>query len=159
MPSASRRVVRAFIYSDESQPSVLLLHKQDPTTGADCWIIPGGGVGDTDAGPEDDLAALERELDEELGLRTPVANTAQLVWSGDESFEWDGQLHHRDGCAFTIKVPRFEPVLETKPSTLGCRWWPLLELQAAVREGSIRFAPIGAFTSRFDGAEGTDSRP
>lgn len=157
MPSLSRRVVRAFIYSTEAEPCVLLLHKVDPTNGDQCWIIPGGGVGDTDAGPEDDVAALQRELGEEVGLREPIESSAVPVWSGEESFDWNGEHHRRDGHAFVVRVRRFEAVVESKPTTLGARWWPVSEIRGAVQGGQERFAPADAFQSMFDGTEGSEA--
>ncbi len=131
-----RQAVRALLVTPESD--VLMVRFEFPTRTV--WAVPGGGL---DPG-EDDLAALHRELAEEVGL-TDVS-VGPHVWNREhivphEDGLWDGQ---RDRF-YLVPVPeRFEPEPHLSWDELRAerlheiRWWTLDELEAA---STTWFAP------------------
>ncbi len=102
------------------------------------WAAPGGGVEEG----EDDAAALERELREELGLEL-VEPLGRCVWVRTHVFPmsgWDGQTER----FYLVRTPAFaiRPGLspeELRDEGVGeVRWWTLEELEAAT---DASFAP------------------
>jgi 8-oxo-dGTP diphosphatase len=135
-----RRSVRAVIVDPDDR--VLLVRFEFPD--ASVWGLPGGGV----EPDEEPLAALRRELAEELGLVDVVIGPH--VWDrlhvvqfshgpAASGSRWDGQ---RDRIHL-VRVPAFEPRPQLSWDELRAervheiRWWTLPE----VRAHPGRFAP------------------
>lgn len=72
--SAINRRVRAILLAGDG--SLLLIKRVKPGGAAPYWVAPGGGVEWTDL---DLIAALERELHEELGADATVLETAFVL--------------------------------------------------------------------------------
>jgi 8-oxo-dGTP diphosphatase len=96
------------------------------------WIPPGGGL---EPG-EDHVAALRRELAEELGLE--IDDPGRVVWTRTylvplRSGRWDGQTEQY----FVVRTPAFEPSPRLSRAQLeaelvfGMRWWTPEELDAS----------------------------
>ncbi len=68
------RRVRAILLTDDG--ALLLIKRVKPNKTAPYWVAPGGGVESSDPSL---IAALERELYEELGARATVLETAFVL--------------------------------------------------------------------------------
>jgi len=120
--------------------SILLVRFEFPS--ATVWALPGGGL---DPG-EDHLAALHRELNEEVGLVD--MHIGPHVWTREQIIEfidgnWDGQ---RDQYHHVPVARRFDPRPALSWDQLRdehlheIRWWTIDEIEAATFDG-VRFAP------------------
>ncbi len=112
------------------QREILLVRFEFPTRTV--WAPPGGGLEDG----EDHLAALRRELREEVGLHDPTIGAH--VWNREHIIphldgKWDGQ---RDRL-YVVPTTRFEPQPELDWGELHAervhelRWWHVDEIVAA----------------------------
>jgi 8-oxo-dGTP pyrophosphatase MutT (NUDIX family) len=124
-----RPAVRALLLTPDDE--VLLVRFEFPG-GRTRWALPGGGVEEG----ESDVAALERELDEEVGL--VGAEIGPHVWTRLHvvpfvSGLWDGQRDH----IHLVPCTRFEPAPRLGWDTLRAeylyeiRWWAVSELATA----------------------------
>jgi 8-oxo-dGTP diphosphatase len=128
-PPNFRRAARAILVTPAHE--VLLVRFEFPA--ATVWALPGGGL---DPG-EDDIAALRRELREELGL-VDVA-IGPHVWTREHVIPMltghDGQRDH----VHLVPVERFDPEPEIGWDALRdefvheMRWWTIDEIDAATR--------------------------
>jgi 8-oxo-dGTP diphosphatase len=130
-----REAVRALLLTPDDE--VLMVRFEFPTRTV--WALPGGGL---EPG-EDHLAALRRELVEEVGL-TDI-DIGPHIWSREHIIpfvdgQWDGQ---RDRV-FLVPTTRFAPRPTLSWDQLRAerlheiRWWSVGELLAAA---DIVFAP------------------
>lgn len=122
-----REAVRAVLITPADD--VLLVRFEFPR--GTVWAFPGGGI----EPDEDDHAALQRELGEEVGLAG--AEVGPHVWSREhiiphEDGRWDGQ---RDRF-YLVPVPaRFEPTPTLSWDQLRAerlheiRWWSLADIE------------------------------
>ena len=121
----------------DSDDRILLVRFEFPD-GALRWAAPGGGI----EPDEDVMAALRRELREELGLTSPQIGPE--VWTRTHIVPfvnglWDGQSER----FFLIETERFDPTPTVSDEELaaefvtGMRWWTIEELHAA----NVTFAP------------------
>jgi 8-oxo-dGTP pyrophosphatase MutT (NUDIX family) len=126
-----RAAVRAILVAPG--PQVLLFRCQEPTKPGWWWITPGGGR-DPD---EDEQAALERELREEVGLTG--ARIGPCVWTRTHTFVWRDRVfrqHERYHAVETTST--FEPAPTVVDDGLGeHRWWSI----AALRSTRELFVP------------------
>lgn len=131
-----RESVRALILDPDDH--VLLVHFDweglDPVSGF--WANPGGGVEDG----ESRLAALRRELREEVGLEIDALGPE--LWTKTALFSmagWDGQVDH----IHLLRTTRFEPAPHLSRAQLEAehihdiRWWSPEELAGS----GVTFAP------------------
>ena len=120
-----RQAVRAILLDPDDR--VLLARFEFPDVTV--WALPGGGV---EAG-EDVLAALRRELAEELGLLDP--DVGPVVWERLHIIpfldgRWDGQRE----AAHLVRVAAFEPQPQLSWEQLNAervtafRWWTVDEV-------------------------------
>jgi 2-phosphosulfolactate phosphatase len=121
-----RHAVRGLVIANGQ---VLLMQMAFPWLDAPIWITPGGGI---DAG-EEPVAALRRELAEELG-RDDLEVGAELWRRTLDIPRTDGVLRQQERY-FVVRAPHFEP----RPSCLTAdehswlrsfRWWSPQELAA-----------------------------
>lgn len=137
-PLRIRRAVRAVLVTPDHHVLLVRFEFGDLTV----WAFPGGGLEEG----EDHLAALHRELIEEVGLHDPVVGAH--VWNREHivAFEnglWDGQ---RDRYYLVEATERFEPTPTLSWDELRAermhelRWWHVddIERHAAA---DVRFAP------------------
>jgi 8-oxo-dGTP diphosphatase len=130
-----RPAARALVLDPDDR--VLLLRFVFPPDSPDrpsrtVWVPPGGGL---EPG-EDHVAAVRRELAEELGL--DVDDPGPVVWTRTHvvplaSGRWDGQQER----IFVIRCPAFDPAPRLSREQLaaelvfGMRWWTPDELDAS----------------------------
>ena len=135
-----RQAVRGVIVTPDR--SILLCRFEFPS--GTTWALPGGGL---ESG-ETHRQALDRELEEEIGLAPGDVDIGPLIWkrlhivpfvNGD----WDGQADQYH----LVEVPdRFEPTPAIGWEQLRAerlhelRWWSLDEAAEATA-GGTRFAP------------------
>lgn len=118
----ARTSVRAAIVAPG--PLILLFRCGEPGKGDTWWITPGGGH---DPG-EDDLQALRRELQEEVGI--PVEALGACLWTRTHTFVWRQDVLCQHERTYLVRVAA---AVEPAPTlvddgTLGHRWWTLAEL-------------------------------
>jgi TDG/mug DNA glycosylase family protein len=118
-----RPAVRALVV--DSGGRTLLLRWPRPH-GSAFWVTPGGGI---EAG-ETELAALRRELREEIGLES--AAIGPCIWTRDFVFPSDGGWQHQHERHYVVRV---EPEELDIPAVIDehegvTRWWTTDELDA-----------------------------
>jgi predicted amidohydrolase len=123
-----RTAVRALVVDDAGR--ALLVRFADEQAGTTWWSPPGGGV---DAG-EDDLAAVRRELREELGRD----DFAYGPWIGrrTHTFQFGRQWSTQRERWILCRTPPFEPAAGLLPSLRAenvheLRWWTADEIRTA----------------------------
>jgi 8-oxo-dGTP diphosphatase len=134
-----RHAVRAIVFDEKDR--VLLCRFDLPRQGVVVWATPGGGI----EVAESPLEALERELDEEIGLA--LVEDPPHVWH--QRVVAEGHAEGYDGVIndyYLIKTDNFTPsgslaaeVLRTENIT-RFRWWSLVEMQTY--QGEAIFAPL-----------------
>lgn len=133
-----RRAVRALIIDPSNR--TLLVRFQFP--GWEGWATPGGGI---DA-EEDPVAALRRELAEEVGRAE--AEIGPLIWRRTHVFpfldgSYDGQVEN----VYLVQSAPFEPTPRLSREELrreyvtDMRWWSLAELEGSEEEFAPRRLP------------------
>jgi 8-oxo-dGTP pyrophosphatase MutT (NUDIX family) len=121
---------------------VLLLHVIEPQhlEQGDCWELPGGGI---DSG-ETVLAAAQRELLEETGLRVPVTDIRSPHWFRTVAFLHAGIRRIQDEAIALATIREASPAVEATALSvdedeiyLGHRWWAVGEIETS----DARFFP------------------
>jgi 8-oxo-dGTP diphosphatase len=130
MQSISREIVGAFIFS---QDGLILLGKNKPGGVYEgLWTIPGGGV---EVG-EDTIAALKREIAEEVGLDISDADIIALPSKHGESTKMDVnsglttviKMHFHD-YRVTLNAKASESELISGDDFSMARWFNVRELR------------------------------
>lgn len=132
-----RPAVRGLLLTPQRE--ILLVRFEFPSRTV--WAPPGGGLEEG----EDHLAALRRELREEVGLHDPIIGAH--VWNREHIIphldgKWDGQ---RDRL-YVVPTQRFEPHPELEWDQLRAervhelRWWHVDEI-ATSNASDTTFAP------------------
>lgn len=123
-PRRIRRAVRALVIDGDH--NVLLVRLQFPSWAG--WVLPGGGVQEG----EDDLSAIRRELEEELGLIEP--DLIGPIWQRTVIFSAPVHYDAQSEDIYYVRSARFEPSpmlswaeLEAEGVT-AIRWWTHEEL-------------------------------
>ena len=129
-----RSAVRAILLD----PADRILLVRFDFEGRTVWACPGGGIEDGEA----EAVAIQRELDEEVGLTT--FELGPCVWKREHVIplfggRWDGQRER----FYLVRAPAFEPRPRFTVEELAAegvvelRWWTVAELLAA----DTTFAP------------------
>jgi 8-oxo-dGTP diphosphatase len=124
-----RRSARVFLF-DESGDLLLIRFVAQRSDGPYvCWVTPGGEVEEGEA----DLAAAERELTEELGLKLPLVGPVHEESGG--TYEHLGETVRNYDVFFAALCGRDEPrlagVTEDEIALMQeARWWSREELKS-----------------------------
>jgi 8-oxo-dGTP pyrophosphatase MutT (NUDIX family) len=125
----------------DANGAVFLMCISEPRSGQGWWITPGGGI---EAG-EIPLAALHREVSEELGVDLSHIGTPRAVWHRRVAFSWNGIEFRQHETFYLIRCDRFYPPKcedgDGPHSSVASepRWWTRAEL----RGSSENIAPEG----------------
>ena len=136
---SEREAVRAVFV--DATGAVFLMRIIEPRSGQGWWITPGGGI---EAG-EIHLAALHREVSEELGVDLAHIGTPKAIWHRQVAFSWDGGEFSQHETFYLIRCDRFDPPRcedgDGQSSSVSGepRWWTTTELWAS----SENIAPEG----------------
>lgn len=104
---------------------VLLMRVQEPKSGNEFWVTPGGGL---EPG-ESDEDALRREVAEETGATR--FSVDRLVLTRRVEFTWDNRDYSQREYFYRVQTDRFEPVLDGNPAQGEAsafrefRWWSI----------------------------------
>lgn len=118
-----RRVVRAVLLTTDQR--VLLMRVQEPVSGIEFWVTPGGGL---EPG-ESDEDALRREVAEETGATR--FSVGQMVWTRRIEFTWDNRAYSQNEYFYWVQTEPFEPTMDANPARGEAsafrefRWWSI----------------------------------
>jgi TDG/mug DNA glycosylase family protein len=121
-----RRAVRALVVDGRGR--VVLVRWVRPGSGEAWWITPGGGVQEG----EDELVALRRELDEELGLRE--VEDPRFLYEREHELPLEAGIVRQHDRFYLVRVEAHDvvPTLDLAAENLhGHRWWTPGELESS----------------------------
>lgn len=124
-----RNAVRAVMLTQDNR--ILLMKIQEPITGNQFWITPGGATEKRET-PEE---GLRRELVEETGLE--AFQLGPLLWTRAHHFTWNGEEHFQKEAYYLVLTDHFEPRMDELAAPgewsafRGFRWWNLDEIRDA----------------------------
>ena len=101
-----RKAVRAVIMTPDHR--VLLLKLQEPVTGFQVWITPGGGLEPGESEEE----GLRREVAEETGARSFCLGPP--LWTRKHEFSWNGRSYRQNEVYYLVQAYCFEPVMDVE---------------------------------------------
>lgn len=124
-----RRSARIFLFDERGNLLLIRFVAQRTDGPFVCWVTPGGEVEKGEA----DLAAAERELAEELGLRVPLVGPVHEESGG--TYEHLGETVRNYDVFFAAQcrrdLPRLAGVTTDEVALMQeARWWTLEELKA-----------------------------
>lgn len=124
-----RRSSRVFLFDERGDLLLIRFAAQRSDGPFVCWVTPGGEVEEGEA----DLAAAERELAEELGLKLPLIGPVHEESGG--TYEHLGETVRNYDVFFAARckrdVPRLAGVTEDEIALMQeARWWTLEALRA-----------------------------
>ena len=130
-----RKAVRAVIMTPNHR--VLLMKLQEPVTGFQLWITPGGGL----KPDESDEEGLRREIAEETGAMNFCLGPP--VWTRKHEFSWNGRSYSQNEVYYLVQADQFDPVMdvEAAPDEAAAfhefHWWSI----DAIAKSEEKFAP------------------
>ncbi|MDE3258468.1 MAG: NUDIX domain-containing protein [Gemmatimonadota bacterium] len=131
-----RRVVRAVMLTPDRH--VLLMRVQEPVSGIEFWVTPGGGL---EPG-ESDEDALRREVAEETGATR--FSVDRLVLTRRVEFTWDHRDYSQREYFYRVQTDRFEPIMDGNPAQGEAsafrefRWWSIDDIGSSEETFSPR---------------------
>jgi 8-oxo-dGTP pyrophosphatase MutT (NUDIX family) len=140
LPVLERSAVRLVILDIDDR--VLLFEIREPLDPdqSTCWELPGGGI---DAGETYVEAAL-RELVEETSIHAEPSDLGPPRWRRRVTFRHAGFRQLQDEVVVAVRLTGSAPDVSDAnqlpaehANYLGCRWWPVAEIEASTQ----RFYP------------------
>ena len=131
LPVIERRAARVLVVDVAGR--VLMLRGCDPADPArPYWFTVGGGLEPGESVAE----AAVRELAEETGLRLPIGEVGEPVWSDVTEFPFDGRWYRQEQSWFLVRVPSFDADLSgfdeiERATVTRVSWWSSHELSAS----------------------------
>ena len=122
-----RNAVRAIILTSNGR--ILLMKIQEPISGNQFWITPGGAPEKHETAEE----GLRRELVEETGLEE--FQIGPLLWTREHHFTWNGKEYFQKEAYYVVQTDHFEPRMDELAAPgewsafRGFRWWNLNEIK------------------------------
>ena len=124
--SIHRHAIRAVLLTPQDQ--VLLMRVQEPASGRELWLTPGGGL----RAGERPAECLMRELCEETGLEG--FRLGPELWTRRHTFCWAGRTIAQHEVYYLVETERFEPTMKANPAEVeteafrGFHWWSTCDI-------------------------------
>lgn len=122
-----RKAVRSVFLTPGGR--ILLMKIEEPVTGYQFWITPGGGIEPSESAEE----GLRREVEEETGVK--AIQIGPMIWTREHEFTWDGRAYRQEEVYYLIETEWFEPEMneEAAPGEWsafrGFHWWSVEEIK------------------------------
>jgi len=129
-PLRLRRSARVFLFDERGDVMLIRFHAQRTDGPYTCWVTQGGEV----EPDESDRATAERELFEELGIRSELVGPVHEASGGE--YEHLGEVVRNFDVFFAAQCERSEPKLTGVTADeialmQEARWWPREALKSA----------------------------